>query len=286
MMMNHIPIACLMSFCLTAPLALAQPVPDKPQDYIVDLANVVDAGTERQLNGYLQELERKTGAQLITLVVDTTGGTEIRNFALATAQKWKLGQAGEDNGLLMVIAVKDRKWTIETGYGLEGSLPDAFCNQAGRKALVPRFRGGDYAGGVRDTMLVLANKVAADANVTIQGMPPRSLSSQGRPRGATRTGRSAGKALCFLIFMLIFFGMVFGRAGYSRRRYRYAGGNPFLWMVLGGMLGGRRSWGGGYGGGGFGGGFGGGSFGGGFGGGSFGGGGGGSFGGGGASGGW
>ncbi len=269
----HFALAALLGAVL-APRAGAQEPPARPADYVVDLAGVIDRGTFQQLNGHLQELERKTGTQMIVLTINSTQGTPIRDFGLKTAERWKLGRKDRNNGVLVVIAIKDRKWTFEVGYGLEPTLTDAFCGRVGRDVFVPHFKKGDYSRGIYEGTLVLANRVASAAGAAVAGMPVRTLSSG--PSGA-------GACLWSLVPIFIAFivlSSLFGRR-YSTYRNRHCHDGLWLWLLLGGLSGtrhGHRNWGGG-GWGGFGGG-------GSFGGGSFGGGGGGSFGGGGASGGW
>jgi uncharacterized protein len=259
------------------PHAAAQNIPDQPRDYVVDLANVVDGGTEQRLNGYLQELERKSGAQLVVLTVQSTGGTAIERFALDTAEKWQLGREGADDGLLAVFAMQDGRYRFETGYGLEGILPDGYLGRVARNMLVPAFRHGQFSRGIEQSLLVIANRVAEAKGVQIQGMPVQRLGARG---GGERGRGGIGGLPC--IVPLIIVGMIIGsmRGRRRYRRYGYGGGGVLPWLVLGSVLGGRSS------GGGWGGSFGGGSFGGGGFGGSFGGGGGGGFGGGGVSGGW
>jgi uncharacterized protein len=267
---------------LMAAASRAQEVPARPREHVVDMAGVVDTATAGRLNGYLQELERKTGAQMLVLTVKTTGGIPIRDFALRTAEKWKLGKKKQDNGALIVIAVQDRKSSIETGYGLEPVLTDTLCGRVIREVFAPNFRKNQYSQGIAQGTLILANQVAAAAGTKIVGMPVQRLASR-RPRGRALGGCSCVGVGLMMILMIL--------SGLGRRRYAYGRwggyntGGLLTGMLLGQILmGGRRhgGWGGSIGGGSWGGGFGGGSFGGG----SFGGGGGGSFGGGGASGGW
>ena len=254
------------------PAAPAQQLPAQPTDYVVDLAGVMDRSAAMRLNGYLQELERKTGAQMIVLTVNTTGGVPISDYTLQVAEKWRLGQKGKDNGVLIVVAIQDRKYRIETGYVIGSVLTDLLCGRVEREIFQPAFRNGKYSQGLYLGTLTLANEVAADAKVQITGMPAQRLNA-GRPS-------KLGWLRALVPILIIFFFL----GGLSRRRRYggyYGGGGMWPWLfILGSMSGGRRY------GGGWGGGFGGGSFGGGGFGGSFGGGGGGSFGGGGASGGW
>jgi len=235
-------------------------IPERPLRYVVDLAGIVDDTTENRLNGYLQELEQKTTAQLIVLTIKSLEGESIEDFSIKIAHdKWKLGQKGKDNGVLFLISETDRKYRIEVGYGLEGVLPDSMVGSLGRNFLVPLFRKGEYSKAIFVTAVAMANEIAVDAGVKIDGMPTVNRRVQpiikDKPGGLLHTIITIG----FLIIMAILFIK-----------------NPrlFLMLLLFSSMGGRRgSWGGG-------GGFGGGGFG------SFGGGGGGGFGGGGASGGW
>ncbi|MBW1725729.1 MAG: TPM domain-containing protein [Deltaproteobacteria bacterium] len=235
-------------------------VPEKPPRYVVDLAGIIDDATENRLNGYLQELEQKTTAQEVILTIPSLEGESIEDLSLTIAHdKWKLGQKGKDNGVLLLISLKDQKYRIEVGYGLEGVLPDSLVGSLGRDLLVPYFRKGEYSTGIFTTALAIANKIAEASGVQIEGMPSVRYSTQpaekGEPAGIFNT--------IITIAFLIVLGILFIK-------------NPrlFLMLLLFSSMGGRRgSWGGG-------GGFGGGGFG------SFGGGGGGGFGGGGASGGW
>ncbi len=242
--------------CLTAvSVSHSVAVPERPSQYVVDLAGIVDDAAENRLNGYLQQLEQKTTAQLVVLTIGSLEGESIEDFSLNIAHdKWKLGQKGKDNGVLFVISVKDRKYRIEVGYGLEGVLPDSLVGSLGRDLLVPFLKKGDYSNGIFTVSAAIANEIAADSGVKIDGMP--TLKRRSRP---LREGQPAGLlntivTILFLLVMVVLFIK-----------------NPrlFFLLFLFSSMGGRRgSWGGG---GGFGG---------------FGGGGGGGFGGGGASGGW
>jgi uncharacterized protein len=235
-----------------------------PRRYVEDYANVVNASHERSLNGTLQELEQKTGAQYIILTVDTTGGLPIEQFSIELAEKWKLGQKGKGNGMIFVLSKNDRRWRFEVGYGLEEFIPDQFCGRVGRDVLVPYLRKGNYSEGIYQANLRIIQKIAGESGVALTGMPKIA------PVGVGRRNLRRGLPCCSILPMLIFMFLIFGRGG------RGMGMLFFLPFMLGGF--------GGHGGYGRSGSFGGGSFGGGFGG--FGGGMGGGFGGGGASGGW
>jgi uncharacterized protein len=247
-------------FSAASVVVAADSIPVPPPDPVVDLAGIIDDSVETKLNLYLRELEQKTTAQVAILTIKSLQGQSLEDFSITIANdKWKLGQKGKDNGVLVLVALDDKKYRIEVGYGLEGILPDSLVGGIGRQYLVPNFRKGDYSSGIYDAALVIANEIANDAGVTISGLP--AIKKPQPAKNGKKSSSPFGKLLSVLIFLVIFF--IFIR-------------NPrsFLALMLLSSMGGRRShWGG------SGGGFGGGGFG------SFGGGGGG-FGGGGASGGW
>lgn len=254
-------VACLGFFALAASAEIA--IPGTPYNHVVDLAGIIDDNIEDGLNRYLLELEQKTTAQMVILTITNLEGQSIEDVSIDIAHnKWKLGQKGKDNGLLLLVSLQDRKYRFETGYGLEGVLPDSLTGSIGREYLVPYFQKGDYSNGIAAAALVTINTIAGEAGVEIAGMPKM------RARSPYADSRTAGKkpTLMGSIFTILFFiGLIYLFIKHPRLL--------LLLLAMNMMGGGRRDgWGGG---GGFGGG-----------GGSFGGGGGGGFGGGGSSGGW
>ncbi|MGD9729437.1 MAG: YgcG family protein [Nitrospiraceae bacterium] len=115
---------------------------------VVDLARVLSPPTAAELSERLQAHEATTTNQVAVLIVPSLEGEPLFDFSHQVATAWKLGQKGTDNGVLLLVAIKDRKVRIEVGYGLEGTLTDARSAQIVRNEIVPRFRAGDYAGGV------------------------------------------------------------------------------------------------------------------------------------------
>jgi len=241
----------------------------EPVGHVNDFAGVMDEPARAKLESFLAQVQEKTGAELAVLTVKNTGPIDPMEYKVRVFERWKLGKKGEDNGLLMLVAVDQTTVRFETGYGLEGVLPDGLQSRIYRDVMRPYLRNGDLSGGITQGMLASAARIAKEKDVTLEwdGTELR-YSDPGEERGMNpRT---------MLLLILVFFFVMsimarIGGAGYRRR-----GGG---WWI-GPMMGGGGWGGGGWGGGGFGGG-GGGGFGG-FGGGSSGGGGGG----GGGSGGW
>lgn len=115
---------------------------------VVDTTGTLDTATVQVLSQKAQALQQRKGSQLQVLVVPTTGGEAIEGYARRVFDQWKLGRAGVDDGVLLLVALEDRRVRIEPGYGLEGAIPDAIANRIIDEYLVPRFRAGDYSGGI------------------------------------------------------------------------------------------------------------------------------------------
>ena len=249
--------------------AAAQPAPPQLTAPVNDFANVIDAASEQTLDARIRALREATKDTLVIATVPTYQPYgSIEEYAVKMFENGGrgIGDKGKDNGLLIVVAVNDRKIKIEVGYDLEGSIPDGFAGQTIREAITPAFRRGEYGPGLVDATTRLINRIGEQRGVTIPNVPAS------EPVRQSRGSRFPWIPLIWILVIIIL-------SSRRRRRRRYWGGGP--WSNWSGGAGGFG--GGGFGGGGFGG-FGGG--GGGFGGGGFGGFGGGRSGGGGASGSW
>lgn len=254
--------------CFAAALH-AQAVKDLPQptDYVSDFAHVMSDATKLELDRQCGEVDHEAHAQIAVVTINTTNGEPIEQYAVDLENAWKVGGKGSDRGVIILLAVQDRKRFIETGYGLEGILPDGKVGDIGRQ-MVPMLRNNDFDGALTLAVDEISQIIAQDAGVKLQPLT-RWGAQQQQPHA------SAGQVIGGIVFLILVLAFL-----------AWAGGSGFLGFLLGMFLGGGPR----FGGGGFGGGFGGGGFGGGgFGGGSgsgFGGFGGGATGGGGAGGGW
>lgn len=130
-------------------LAMAQrDVPELANHRVHDDAGVLSQQTISYLEQSLREFEDSTSNQLAILIVPSLEGETIDQFGIRVADAWKLGTAGNDNGVILLVALQERKMRIEVGQGLEGPLPDAICNRIIRNEMAPSFRRQDYDGGV------------------------------------------------------------------------------------------------------------------------------------------
>ncbi len=113
-----------------------------------DYAGILGNDTLTTLDKKLADYEKETTNQVVVLIIKSLEGENLEDFSIKTVEKWKLGHKGKDNGVLLLIALNDRKLRIEVGYGLEGSLTDAKCSQIIRNRIVPYFKTNDYKDGI------------------------------------------------------------------------------------------------------------------------------------------
>ena len=261
-----------LTFAQTGQPPIPLPSPFTP---IVDQANVIDADTENKLGSIYLNLRQRANTQFAVVTVDTTGGQDIFEYSLALYRGWGIGTKTND-GFLLLIAVKDRKYYTQVGYHLEGDLNDGLVGEIQRQYLVPEFKRGNYSKGVYDTVQAYVATLAQKRGFTIEGIDQSYAyrESKGRPAG----GLSSPCCTLLIILGIIIFLIAVSRGNGGRSGRGGGGGGWWTALLLSSLLNssGRSSgWGGsssGWSGGGFGGG-GGGGFGGGFGGGSAGGGG-------------
>ncbi len=127
-----------------------------------DLAGLLSDGFEAQLGSELEALERETGAQVAVLTIPSLEGDPIEDFSMRVAETWKLGGERADNGILVVIAREERLVRIEVGYGLEGALTDVESGRIISGLMTPRFRAGDFDGGVGAAIDAIDSKVRGE----------------------------------------------------------------------------------------------------------------------------
>jgi uncharacterized protein len=127
----------------------AETIPPAPRDHFNDYAGIVSPTAARNLNDELTQFERTTSNQIVVAIFPhMQSDSSIEDYTVRVAQSWGVGQRDKKNGAALFIFSQDRKLFIQVGYGLEGVLPDALCKQIIANEITPRFRGGDFTGGV------------------------------------------------------------------------------------------------------------------------------------------
>src|SRR5215469_14941533 len=159
----------------TVPLACSEPISSlKPSNYVNDFAGVLSSAIQDQLNEMCRQIEQRAQAQIAVVTVKSTDGQDIFNYAVDLYQKWGIGQKGKDRGVLILLAVQDRKYWTTVGYGLEPILPDGKVGGFGREA-VPYLKNGDYNGAISLLTSRVIDAIAKDANVQITTSQPRRI---------------------------------------------------------------------------------------------------------------
>ena len=149
-------------FALLATLAFALDFPALT-GRVVDQANILPPATRTQIETKLAALEDKSGIQLVVATVSSLQGSDIETFSVDLARAWKLGEAKKNNGLLLLVAPNERKVRIEVGYGLEGTMTDALSKVIIQNAIIPKFRSGDYAGGIASGVDAIIDALTVDS---------------------------------------------------------------------------------------------------------------------------
>lgn len=245
-------LAFIVLFFLLSLGISAQDVPDPiyPYRLVNDFANIFSAAEKQALEQRLLAYNDSTSTQIYVVAVNDLGGYPVSDYAFVLGEKWGIGQKGKDNGLLILIKPKTAdsrgQAFIATGYGLEGSINDAFAGRIVRNNMIPYFQENDYFGGVNAAVDAIIARLSGEFDA-----------DAGEPEGVPIWAI----VLLFVVVFILF--SLFSRGGDQHidgDGHHRAGGGPLFFPPFSG---GRSSgWGGGFGGGGFGGG-GGGSFGGG-----------------------
>ena len=246
--MKHIFSIFLIGFLLGIFIpSLAQDIPAKPNGYVLDASSVLKPEERESLEQKLRGYADSTSTQFAIVLIPTTGSRDPYDFAMEIGKTWRVGQQGKNNGVVVLVAVEDRKIRIVTGRGIEDVLPDAVCKRIINRILKPSLKAGDYYGGLdaatTEMMQRASGQFKADPDEESGGIPP--------------------VLIIFLIFVIIsIIKAIRNRGGGSGPGSRRGGGMFFPPVFFGGGDYGRGSGGGGGGGFDFGG-FGGGDFGGG-----------------------
>lgn len=169
---------------------------------VVDLTGTLSAGEQRDLSARLKAFEDKKGTQIAVLIVPSIGVEAIEEFGIRVAEKWKIGRKNVDDGAIIIIAKQERKMRIEVGRGLEAALPDVTASRIIRDVMAPKFRQGDFYGGLTAASDTIMKVVDGEA------LPPPS------PRSQAKASQSTGfdpSMLMFALFAIVIFGSMLKR---------------------------------------------------------------------------
>lgn len=245
-----------LALLLAAASAFAQASAEVPAltREVNDFAHVVDAGSEASLTQTIRALQAASGDVIVVATVPTIAPyADVREYAVKMFQNGGrgVGERGKDNGLLILLAIQERRVWVEVGYGLEPFITDGFSGQVSREVMTPAFRSGNYGSGLAAGTAAIAQRIAQGRNVQLTGVPVTPVRER-----RSREVRANWLPILFIVLLVLSRFVGGGPRGGIRR---WGGGR-------GGWSSGVGPFGGGFGGGGFGGGGSGGGFGGGFGG--------------------
>ena len=231
--------------------ALAQPAPPQLTQPVNDFARVIDPASARTIESLIRSLQRATGDVVVVATVDTFQPyATIDEYAVKMFANGGrgIGERGRDNGLLVLVAVNDRRVKVEVGYELEQFITDGFAGEVSRDEMASRFRQGDYGGGLAAGVQRIIGRIAQGRNVTLQDLPQQ-------PRTVRRRASGPGAIFWLFIAFIVVRALVSAIGRNSRRGPPGFGGPGWSgWSSGVGPFIGRRGGFGGFGGGGFGGG--------------------------------
>jgi uncharacterized protein len=230
--------------------ALAQELPPELTAPVNDFAGVISSDAESRIDALIRKLQAASGDVIVVATVDTfQPWGDIREYANKMFENHGkgIGQKGKDNGLLVLLAVRDRRVQIETGYDLEGIISDGFAGETSRQ-MVPYFRSGDYGGGLYAGTVRLAQRIAQARNVALDNVAPVEPAAE-------RDGDEGIPPIAWLIAAMVILNLMRAATGGRRKRRGWNSHVGPFGAGFGGWSAGRGGW--SSGGGGFGGGFGG-----------------------------
>jgi uncharacterized protein len=193
--------ATLALLCLLLPATAAPKFPALT-GRVVDDANILSSQTKADLNTKLAALEQKTSRQLVVVTIPSLGGYEISDYGYQLGRAWGLGQKTLNNGILLIVAPNEHKTRIEVGYGLEPILTDAFSSVIIQTQVLPKFRSGDFNGGVVAGTDALIQQLSLE---TSEAEKRAAAAAQQRGNDVQMDGPSIAGLVIFLIIAFIFF---------------------------------------------------------------------------------
>lgn len=230
----------ILVFVVCVPVFGTEAIPPAPARHFNDYAGVVSSGTAAQLDNTLENFERESSDQIVVAVFPRMqSDSSVEDYTVRVARAWKVGQKDRNNGVVLFVFVQEHKVFIQVGYGLEGALPDAICKRIIDEQITPRFKSGDFDGGLAAGVQGIIAAVKGEykgTGQTVADSRGRSMDSGGFAAVLVPILFFGFIALVFFIFLSKQNGRIYGSGG---------------WISTGGGWGGGGFSGGGGGGGGF-----------------------------------
>ena len=213
--------------------------------YVNDFAGIISPENVNNLDSYLKELDKKTGAEIAVVTLSSLKGNSIEDTALDIGRKWGVGKKGKDNGIVILVATGDKKMRIEVGYGLEGVIPDGKAGRIRDDYMIPAFKQGNMEQGIINGTMVIVSEIAK----SYKGEMPADFNSSVSDLSASSAQTGSGKSsppdiFIFLIFIILFIvlprrGLFIG--GYTNYGEGFGGSSSGFSGFGGGSFGGGGS---------------------------------------------
>jgi uncharacterized protein len=218
-------------FLLCSVFAFSQELPPKSNTLVTDFTNTLSASEKDQLEHKLDAFNDSTSTQIAVVIMKSVGDYDINDYGQKLGRAWGIGQKGKNNGILVLVAMGDRKVSIQTGYGAEGALPDVITHEIIQNDIRPNFKAGNYYAGLD-----------AGTNDVIKYVKGE-YKAEKKPQGK---GGGGGSVAILIIIVIVILIVIFrNRGGGGHIIDSRGGASPFWWFLGGAMLG-RESggWGG------------------------------------------
>lgn len=168
---------CLLALFLYTACGFADEEIPQPSGWVNDFANVITQDYHQKLSALIQELEEKTSSEIAVVTIESIAPYNEEDYARLLFDNWKPGKKVKDNGVLVLVAIRERRWRIEAGYGVEGILPDGLCGEIGRNYMVPYLKQGRYAEGLYYGVLEISRIIAENSHAELSSL------KTARPKG-------------------------------------------------------------------------------------------------------
>ncbi|NHA07412.1 TPM domain-containing protein [Mucilaginibacter sp. HC2] len=220
-------IILFFTLVLCAFTVFAQDFPERSNTLVTDYTNTLSAEDKQRLESKLVAFNDSTSTQIAIVIIRSIGSYDVNEYGAALGRKWGIGQKGKNNGVLILVAINDRKLTIQTGFGAEGALPDIVTQEIRVNDINPRFKAGDYYGGLNAGVDQIIKYTKGE------------YKADKKPQAKHESG--GGSVLIVIIIVIVIIILIFrNRGGGGGRQIigSRGGASPFWWFLAGNMLGG------------------------------------------------
>lgn len=220
-------IILFFTLVLCAFAVFAQDFPERSNTLVTDYTNTLSAEDKQRLESKLVAFNDSTSTQIAIVMIRSIGSYDVNEYGAALGRKWGIGQKEKNNGVLILVAINDRKLTIQTGFGAEGALPDIVTQEIRVNDINPRFKAGDYYGGLNAGVDQIIKYTKGE------------YKADKKPQAKHESG--GGSVLIVIIIVIVIIILIFrNRGGGGGRQIigSRGGASPFWWFLAGNMLGG------------------------------------------------